>query len=184
MLRKKKKIVTKSSVFAFLLTFFVFAGRLQQRWVMTVVGMLGVTMAFTMRACLGITMTQMVMPAAITDASVVPTGICPAAASSSPSPDLIDRTFAPSLAGASAAYSGDRFAWDERTQGMIMSAFYSGYIITHIPGGLLAQKFGGKFIVAYAIFSTSALTLLTPAAARMGSTHLMILRFVEGLGEV
>jgi len=137
-------------------------------------GMLGVTMAFTMRGCLSIAMTQMVVPAK----SIVGKdreGVCPIPLTQI----LVNDTAADT--------EGDlngRFSWDEETQGILLSAFYYGYIITHIPGGFLAQKFGGKFTTAYAIFSTSTLTLLTPIVARLGSTHLMVLRFTEGLGEV
>lgn len=67
---------------------------------------------------------------------------------------------------------------------MILSAFYYGYIITHIPGGLLAQKFGGKQTLGLGIFSTALFTVLTPFVARMGSFELIILRFLMGLGEV
>lgn len=134
--------------------------------------MLGVTIAFTMRGCLSIAMTQMVVPMDI-DKEDSPDGVCPI--------PFIQNRVNQSAHGESIS---TRFLWDEETQGMILSAFYYGYIVTHIPGGFLAQKFGGKFTTAYAIMSTSTLTLFTPIVARMGSTHLMVLRFVEGLGEV
>lgn len=153
---------------------------------MTVMGMLGVTMAFTMRGCLSITMTQMVVPPTSSRPTDVLRGeVCPVreqwpAADHYHDLDDDDETATTAPGGD----SGDRFSWDEGTQGMILSAFYYGYIVTHIPGGWLAQNFGGKYTVAYAILSTSTLTLLTPAVARMGPTHLIVLRFVEGLGEV
>lgn len=36
------------------------------------------------------------------------------------------------------------YHWDPSTQGVILGSFYWGYIITQIPGGLLAKRFGGK----------------------------------------
>lgn len=69
-------------------------------------------------------------------------------------------------------------------QGLILSAFYYGYIITHIPGGLLAQKFGGKYTMGLGILCTAIFTLLTPIIAYTGAIPLMILRFLEGVGEV
>lgn len=56
--------------------------------------------------------------------------------------------------------------------------------MTHIPGGLLAQKFGGKHTLGFGILSTALFTLLTPIVAYHGSTALIILRFFEGVGEV
>lgn len=141
-------------------------------------GMLVVTMAFTMRGCLSITMTQMVLPVASRPVNVLRGEVCSARGSW---PRTADNGTTPTAVPGDFGY---RFSWDEGTQGMLLSAFYYGYIVTHIPGGWLAQNFGGKYTVAYAILSTSTLTLLTPTAAHMGSTYLMILRFAEGLGEV
>lgn len=76
------------------------------------------------------------------------------------------------------------FDWDEQTQGLILSAFYWGYVLTHLPGGLLAEKFGGKQTLGLGILSTAVLTCLTPLAARAGAHWLIAVRFVEGLGEV
>lgn len=150
---------------------------LSQRWVVTLMSMLGVALEFTMRACLSITMTQMVKPVPAYSKDANQYGICPLpSASVHPMHKIIGQN--------SSSWCNDRFLWDEETQGMVLSAFYYGYIITHVPGGLLAQRFGGKFTMAYAILSTSTLALLTPTVARMGPKWLMILRFVEGLGEV
>ena len=32
--------------------------------------------------------------------------------------------------------------WSEAIQGVILSSFYWGYIITHIPGGMVVEKLG------------------------------------------
>lgn len=147
---------------------------------MAVMGMLGVTMAYVMRACLGITLTQMVMPVinGNEDVSMKTTSrieYCPIPPSykTNKSTGVKD-----------GEKFKNRFDWDEKTQGQVLSAFYYGYIITHLPGGALSQKFGGKHAMGLGILSTAFFTLLTPYVAYMGSTPLIILRFVEGLGEV
>lgn len=78
----------------------------------------------------------------------------------------------------------NEFDWDEKTQGEILSSFYFGYVITHIPGGIIAEKYGGKHVVGYGILCTALGTLLTPVAARQGPNWLIAVRFMEGLGEV
>lgn len=156
--------------------FSVVLASLPQRWVVTVMGMLGVSIALTMRGCLSIAMTQMVVPVEV-DTKIFRQGVCPA-------PAVQTSAAADNTTGFAAEDYSNRFQWDEETQGMVMSAFYYGYVVTHVPGGFLAQRFGGKFCVAYALMSTSTLTLLTPTVARTGSAQLMVLRFVEGLGEV
>ncbi|XP_026823302.1 sialin-like isoform X1 [Rhopalosiphum maidis] len=153
---------------------------ISQRWVMAVMGMTGVTMAYVMRACLGITLTQMVRPVIIVDSgstSHVQRDYCPMPQSSSRGHAKSNKT------GMSEDEFQNRFDWDEKTQGEVLSAFYYGYIITHLPGGILSQKFGGKHTMGLGILSTAIFTLMTPYVAYMGSRPLTILRFVEGLGE-
>ncbi|XP_043940742.1 sialin-like [Protopterus annectens] len=75
------------------------------------------------------------------------------------------------------------YNWTPRTQGIILGAFFYGYIITQIPGGYLADRFGGKLLLGLGVIVTSVLTLLTPLAAELGVPYLVILRALEGFGE-
>ncbi len=45
------------------------------------------------------------------------------------------------------------FTWDSRTQGVILGSFFYGYIVTQIPGGWLATKFGGKRVFLVRVHS-------------------------------
>lgn len=142
---------------------------------MAIMGMLGVTMAYVMRACLGITLTQMVKTIVVDSGpkgDYCPMPEMPGRSSNKSNRFVVNNDF------------GGQFDWDEETQGKVLSAFYYGYIVTHLPGGALSQKFGGKHVMGFGILSTAVFTLMTPFVARMGSTELTILRFVEGLGEV
>ena len=76
------------------------------------------------------------------------------------------------------------FAWDEYKQGIILGSFFWGYVLTQIPGGRLAELFGGRKLLGYGILSTSIFTLLTPFAARASDTLLIFCRVLMGLGEV
>ena len=79
---------------------------------------------------------------------------------------------------------GGDYDWSEELQGFILSSFYIGYIITHIPGGLLAERYGGKWVLSLGILSTAIFTILTPVAIQEGgSTALIIVRILMGLGE-
>lgn len=142
-----------------------------QRYVLGIMGLTGMANAYIMRACLSIAITEMVSSDPVTDEDN----------------KVYNDPFAcpinPSHNSARRNGTSGEFDWSEKTQGMILSAFYYGYIITHVPGGLLAQKFGGKQTLGLGIFSTALFTLLTPVVARMGSLPLIILRFLMGLGE-
>ncbi|XP_041931968.1 sialin [Alosa sapidissima] len=76
-----------------------------------------------------------------------------------------------------------RFLWDSETQGMLQGAFFFGYLLTQIPGGYLAGRFGGSLFLGGGVLGTAALTLLTPLAAEMGAYWLFALRALEGFGE-
>jgi len=39
------------------------------------------------------------------------------------------------------------FDWDMGVMGLVMSMFGVGYILTQLPGGFLADKFGGKKVL-------------------------------------
>ena len=76
------------------------------------------------------------------------------------------------------------FNWDRYTQGVILGSFYYGYIITPIPGGRMAELFGGKWLFGIGALITGFLSLLIPYAAyNWGTTALIALRIVQGLGE-
>lgn len=76
-----------------------------------------------------------------------------------------------------------RFAWDEETQGIILGAFYAGYLVTQIPGGYLSERFGGKYTFGLGILSTAILTLLSPFVIQNNPWPFIVLRFAEGVGE-
>lgn len=69
-------------------------------------------------------------------------------------------------------------------QGNILGSFFYGYLFTQVPGGRLAERFGGKWLFGLGVLCTAILTLLTPVAARWGVGALITVRVLEGLGEV
>lgn len=40
------------------------------------------------------------------------------------------------------------FVWDTEIQGVVLASFFYGYIVTQVPGGWLAGRYGGdKFCI-------------------------------------
>lgn len=66
----------------------------------------------------------------------------------------------------------------------MLSSFYYGYVLTHLPGGVVADRFGGKHALGVGLLATSITTLLSPLAARLGVGYLIAIRVLMGLGEV
>ncbi|CAG0913240.1 unnamed protein product [Notodromas monacha] len=79
--------------------------------------------------------------------------------------------------------SDGEFDWDEATQGLVLGSFFWGYIITQIPGGVLAKHFGAKWLLGLGCLFTAIFTLMTPIAARYSVYALMAVRVMEGIGE-
>ncbi|XP_017551738.1 sialin [Pygocentrus nattereri] len=76
-----------------------------------------------------------------------------------------------------------RYPWDSEMQGMLLGAFFFGYLFTQVPGGYLSGRFGGSIFLGGGVLCTAVLTLLTPLAAQLGARWLFALRALEGFGE-
>jgi MFS transporter, ACS family, solute carrier family 17 (sodium-dependent inorganic phosphate cotransporter), other len=73
--------------------------------------------------------------------------------------------------------------WSPRTQGLVLSSFFVGYLLLQIAGGLLADRFGGKVVLGAGVLLWSLFTVLTPPAAYLGLAALLIVRVLMGMGE-
>ena len=134
--------------------------------VLAIMGFLAITNAYTMRICLSVAITEMVKKVSYGNETIA-SDVC---------------EFEGEEEGE--VSEGGEFEWSEQLQGVILSAFFWGYVVTHLPGGVLAEKFGGKWTLSLGILSTAIFTLLTPVAIELGGANLLIaLRFLEGLGE-
>ena len=81
--------------------------------------------------------------------------------------------------------------WAEGAQGIVQSAFLWGYVSTQLVGGTLADRFGGKRVMAWGMvfFSVASMLLplvaITPLTKSLGVVFPAVLlsRFLVGLGE-
>ena len=77
----------------------------------------------------------------------------------------------------------EEYGWSATTQGVILSCFYFGYMITQFLGGWLADRYGGKVVLAVGVIWWSVFTILTPPAAALGLAALVAVRVLMGMGE-
>lgn len=68
-------------------------------------------------------------------------------------------------------------------KGFILSSFFIGYVLLQMPGGVVAEKWGAKYVLGVGVLCTSVCTMLTPLAANAGYWWLILLRMLVGLGE-
>ncbi|CAO3574596.1 unnamed protein product [Mortierella alpina] len=75
------------------------------------------------------------------------------------------------------------FHYSKSQQGIILASFFIGYILTPIVGGTLADRYGGKAVLAFGAAAWTVFTLLTPFASEMGLGWVVAVRIALGLGE-
>ena len=76
-----------------------------------------------------------------------------------------------------------QFGWSKAEQGTVLSAFFIGYVLVQLPGGLAAMRFGGSRVFLAGICAAAVLTLLTPLAAVHSLASLVALRVCQGFVE-
>lgn len=76
------------------------------------------------------------------------------------------------------------FDWSPKTQGYVLASFFYGYVLTQVLGGILAERFGAKWIFGGSILIPGLLTLITPFAARLHVDFLIFIRLLIGAFEV
>jgi len=144
-------------------------GGLGVRHLVILMGFLGFANVYAMRVNLSVAIVAMVNNTAIPKENTTVTDSCPNLEHNSTNPTHTDKN--------------GPFPWDERRQGTILGMFFYGYVLTQIPGGRLAELFGGKWLFGIGILVTAVFTLLTPLAAHHSLYLLYTVRIIEGLGE-
>jgi MFS transporter, ACS family, solute carrier family 17 (sodium-dependent inorganic phosphate cotransporter), other len=76
-----------------------------------------------------------------------------------------------------------QFGWSATQEGLVLSAFFVGYLVMMPASGALANRYGGKLVLGLAVLWWSLFTVLTPPAASLSLSALMIARIALGLGE-
>lgn len=77
----------------------------------------------------------------------------------------------------------ESLGWSESMKGVILSAFFFGYMLMQIVGGWLANLFGGKPVIIICLLLCSIFTALTPIAAHLWLPLLIAVRIGLGLVE-
>lgn len=78
-------------------------------------------------------------------------------------------------------YIAKEFRLTPVVMGVVISSFFAGYALFHIPGGLLADKFGSRKVMAFAVSWWSLFTAFTGMASSL--TSMLFIRLFFGLGE-
>ncbi|KAK9502632.1 hypothetical protein O3M35_011365 [Rhynocoris fuscipes] len=133
------------------------------RFYISILCFLGLTISYIMRFCLSMALTEMVeLPKHKVDPNACPTR--------EPPEENLPKE--------------KEFKWTGEEQGRINTAFFWGYTITLIPGGVITEKVGAKITLLVSTGATSVLSIITPAVTRyIGVWGLTVVRLGMGLAQ-
>ena len=80
-------------------------------------------------------------------------------------------------------FPGPKYNWDDDMKSQVLSSFFYGYVITQIPAGICASKYGGKWIYGISILIAGILSILGPIAAKIDHRLFIATRVGQGLSE-
>ncbi|KAL7740445.1 hypothetical protein ACLKA6_013238 [Drosophila palustris] len=139
---------------------------LPQRVVVALFGFLALIWAYTNRVSMSHIITKLVVPINRTDEDKE--AVCPK-----------DED-----ADSESSDNKGEFEWSEQLQGIILGSFYVGYLITHLPGGVLADKYGAKWVLAVCMLVSGISTICTPLGVMWGKQWgLMVIRIIMGAAQ-
>lgn len=75
----------------------------------------------------------------------------------------------------------DHFNWSKKEEGLLLSAYFYGYIFPNLLGGFLAERFGGRIVIFIGLFSSALITGLSPLAANDNFMFMFASRLVLGV---
>ncbi len=73
------------------------------------------------------------------------------------------------------------YGWNESQMGLVFSAFFAGYVLFMIPGGVIADRFGARRVLPMGVGFFSLFTLLTPYFS--GLWTMVGCRYLVGTGQ-
>jgi MFS family permease len=73
------------------------------------------------------------------------------------------------------------YGWDETQMGVVFSAFFAGYVIFMIPGGIVTDRYGARKVLTWGVALWSLFTAINPLFCRIWS--MSFCRYMIGTGQ-
>ncbi|XP_055942205.1 putative inorganic phosphate cotransporter [Argiope bruennichi] len=75
------------------------------------------------------------------------------------------------------------FDWSPQIQGYILGSSFLGYVITQMPGGMMAEKISAKITIITGVLISSLCHLISPFASWSSSNFIIAVQFTRGVGQ-
>ncbi|XP_063233505.1 sialin-like [Bacillus rossius redtenbacheri] len=142
--------------------------RVPARFVVLSILCLGTICQYNIKVGFSVAIVAMVQPSNSSEVSAGGEQACPGAAT-------------PGNSSSDDEHKRYDFAWDESLQGVLLSAFYYGYVATQLLGGRLSEMLGTKRVIGGGIGLAGALFALSPVMARWHVGALVAARVGHGM---
>ncbi|EDW08139.1 putative inorganic phosphate cotransporter [Drosophila mojavensis] len=73
------------------------------------------------------------------------------------------------------------YSWDTSNKSLILSSFFWGYVVSQVPSGLLAKRFGAKYVISLSTAVGGVLCFFHPLAAEGSWIYICVLRVLTGI---
>ncbi|KAG8185457.1 hypothetical protein JTE90_022388 [Oedothorax gibbosus] len=142
---------------------------LPARWVLTFLLFWAMCLEYSHRVCLSVTIVAMINHTALDQASNNDSDL-----------DSNDTCDVQQGVNATAPDEEGDYLWSPSIQGVVLGAYFYGYVCTQVIGGRMSEVVGGKWVIGLSILIGSLLTFITPIAADIGVVAIVIVRAIMG----
>lgn len=162
-------------------------GLLKCRYIFAFISFLGIAILYALRVNLSVAIVTMSKSTTSTSTSAARldtwSGMLSLNAAQNSSEDGTCPSESSSSGSASTSTTTGEFDWNTEYQAFILTGFFYGYALGQFPGGLLAERFGGKIVFGLGTLVPAVLTIVSPFLARAGGGWFFAVRVLEGLFE-
>ncbi|XP_060521255.1 sialin isoform X2 [Cylas formicarius] len=139
-------------------------GKLATRYVLAVLGSIGMGIVYGLKVNLHVAIVGMVNHTALATSGPAHGGAAADDGTASETPE------------------DGPFEWSSNVQGVLLSAYFWGYMVAQIPGGRIAEQFSAKWVMLFSVAINVICTLLSPCMAELHYAALIVMRVGEGIG--
>ncbi|KAH8412528.1 hypothetical protein KR009_002808, partial [Drosophila setifemur] len=149
------------------------------RYVLAILGSIGMAIVYGLKVNLSVAMVAMVNHTAIKahhDAATITISNISSPASG------VEECLPPGGSSVAAKVEDGPFDWSEPLQGTLLSCYFWGYLVSQIPLAHVAENFSAKWVMLFSVAINVVCTLLTPVFTNLHFGGLILMRVLEGIG--